>query len=412
MALATQCPHCHTTFRVAHDQLKLRAGIVRCGTCKQIFNGVEHLLPPDAIQSAGTQRPPEAAASGGKIEPGQPPVTPVVAPSYDSQHDGDMTFKPFQPIVTETSVKPAPEIPTEAPAAIQPEPIASPAIDLNLDQAEYEALEQMTQKHFIEAEQPWEDIPLKPSTLELPPIKMEAAENKAVLETEILQPSLPAAEETAIPDFLLAGIEDHRQHPSLAMNAISVSSADVCDEAENDFASEEPDFVKRGRQQQHYKRPRQLLFGIGALLLFIGAIAQATYTFRNQIAARLPQTKPLLASACAIVGCKVAWPEQIDLLTIEASELQALPNNSSAFSLTLLLRNHGSSTEAWPSIQLTLNDENERAVARRIFTPREYLGSAAEMEKGFASNTEQTLKIFFTLAQLKASGYRVYLFYP
>src|SRR6478735_717493 len=44
MALATQCPHCHTTFRVAHDQLKLRAGLVRCGSCKQIFNGIENLL--------------------------------------------------------------------------------------------------------------------------------------------------------------------------------------------------------------------------------------------------------------------------------------------------------------------------------------------------------------------------------
>ena len=151
---------------------------------------------------------------------------------------------------------------------------------------------------------------------------------------------------------------------------------------------------------------------IGALLLFIGALAQATYTFRNQIAARLPQSKPALIAACAIAGCKIEWPTQIDLLTIESSELQALPNNSNTFSLTLLLRNHGSSTEAWPNIQLTLNDENERAVVRRIFIPREYLGSAAEMEKGFPDNTEQTAKVFFTLAQLKASGYRVYLFYP
>ena len=54
MALATQCPHCHTTFRVAHDQLKLRAGMVRCGACKQVFNGVEHLLRPDDAAAAPT----------------------------------------------------------------------------------------------------------------------------------------------------------------------------------------------------------------------------------------------------------------------------------------------------------------------------------------------------------------------
>lgn len=46
MALATQCPHCYTSFRVANDQLKLHAGLVRCGNCKQTFNGIEHLLAP------------------------------------------------------------------------------------------------------------------------------------------------------------------------------------------------------------------------------------------------------------------------------------------------------------------------------------------------------------------------------
>lgn len=404
MALATECPHCHTTFRVAHDQLKLRAGIVRCGACKQIFNGVEHLLPPDAIQPAGILQPPEAPASIGKTEPNPPPV---VAPSH--AHDGDMTFKPFKAIVTDTSVKPAPEIPSEAPAAVPPEQSSSAlVIDPDLAQAEYEALEQMTQQHFMEAEQPWEDIPLRPSASELPP--MEMVEARPAAGPEQLPQGAPAAEEIALPDLTQAGIQDTRQNLSIETDSVAVSPTAVPGAAENEFA--EPDFVKRGRQQQRYQRPRQLLFGIVALLLFIGAIAQATYTFRNQIAARLPQTKPALITACAIVGCKVEWPEQIDLLTIESSELQALPDNSNAFSLTLLLRNHGSTTEAWPSIQLTLNDENERAVARRIFTPRDYLGSAAEIEKGFPSNTEQAVKIFFTLAQLKASGYRVYLFYP
>ncbi|WP_339936648.1 DUF3426 domain-containing protein [Undibacterium luofuense] len=47
MALATRCPHCQTTFRVANDQLKLHAGLVRCGACHQTFNGIEHLVPPD-----------------------------------------------------------------------------------------------------------------------------------------------------------------------------------------------------------------------------------------------------------------------------------------------------------------------------------------------------------------------------
>ncbi|MDP3785513.1 MAG: zinc-ribbon domain-containing protein, partial [Undibacterium sp.] len=55
MALATQCPHCHTSFRVANDQLKLHAGLVRCGQCQQTFDGIAHLLGPDGLpQNAAT----------------------------------------------------------------------------------------------------------------------------------------------------------------------------------------------------------------------------------------------------------------------------------------------------------------------------------------------------------------------
>lgn len=50
MSLATTCPHCHTTFKIAKDQLKLKAGLVRCGICQQVFNGVAHLVG-DATQA-------------------------------------------------------------------------------------------------------------------------------------------------------------------------------------------------------------------------------------------------------------------------------------------------------------------------------------------------------------------------
>eukprot|EP01042_Synura_sphagnicola_P033552 gene33552-43084_t len=48
MVLATQCPFCQTTFRVAQDQLTLRGGLVRCGSCKEVFDGNAHLLLPDS----------------------------------------------------------------------------------------------------------------------------------------------------------------------------------------------------------------------------------------------------------------------------------------------------------------------------------------------------------------------------
>ena len=57
MALATQCPHCYTSFRVANDQLKLYAGLVRCGSCQQTFNGIDHLLGPDQAPKVRPETP-------------------------------------------------------------------------------------------------------------------------------------------------------------------------------------------------------------------------------------------------------------------------------------------------------------------------------------------------------------------
>lgn len=73
MALATQCPHCNTTFRVASDQLKLRGGIVRCGACHEIFDGNASLVdlskaPADAPVTAPTAAPAAAPAVGALEE--------------------------------------------------------------------------------------------------------------------------------------------------------------------------------------------------------------------------------------------------------------------------------------------------------------------------------------------------------
>lgn len=42
--LATRCPHCQTSFRVTMAQLELREGKVRCGACREVFNGIDHLF--------------------------------------------------------------------------------------------------------------------------------------------------------------------------------------------------------------------------------------------------------------------------------------------------------------------------------------------------------------------------------
>lgn len=48
MSLATRCPECNTLFKVSLGQLQVREGQVRCGQCKVVFSGIDHLTAADS----------------------------------------------------------------------------------------------------------------------------------------------------------------------------------------------------------------------------------------------------------------------------------------------------------------------------------------------------------------------------
>lgn len=172
----------------------------------------------------------------------------------------------------------------------------------------------------------------------------------------------------------------------------------------------EPEFVKQSRLKERTGRTRRIVMGAGSALLVLTLTAQGVVTFRNVLAARYPQARPLLAGACAVFGCKVELPAQIDALSVETGELQSLGANT--FSFTTLLRNQDSLVQAWPQLELALTDANDKPLVRRVFTPAEYLPQGTAPAKGFAARSEQPVKLFFELNAVKASGYHIAIFYP
>lgn len=48
MTEITQCPQCGTHFKITKEQRKSHKGMVRCGSCKTVFNAAEHLYTPPA----------------------------------------------------------------------------------------------------------------------------------------------------------------------------------------------------------------------------------------------------------------------------------------------------------------------------------------------------------------------------
>lgn len=210
------------------------------------------------------------------------------------------------------------------------------------------------------------------------------------------------------PDEIERALEDLHQRPWRGQSSIRASGSDSMSYDE----AEEPDFVRHARRRQKVNYRLKWLYGFGSVLLAWILAAQLAYTYRDQLAQRVPQLAPLLQQACSYLDCRIHYPAPIHALAIESSELQALPAQANSFQLRILLRNRYDTTVAWPHLELSLNDVQESPVARRSFSPSEYLNSQEQLDAGFAARSEQAINLPFVLQGEQASGFRVYLFYP
>lgn len=380
MLLATQCPHCHTTFKVAHDQLKLQAGLVRCGVCHEVFNGVEHLASAAAMP-AGLP-----AAAGAE------PVTPEL---------------------------PIPATALQASAVV--ELLPGPVDDASLD---------MFDSFSVDMEAPGLTEPdLKTMTPvdgagpenwslneEFNPNQSEArlaAKVQTLLDAELLAAPMQAAPMQAAPEPTNATVA-----PTGYIDALMLDDHDVslilAQEASAQLVSdaEPPELGDLGFiRQAQVRRRMHWIISAATVLLLVTLIGQGLYQFRDILAASYPQTKSSLLALCNLAHCQIRLPAQLDAISYEADELHTLARPG-MFEFSLLLRNHSALPQAWPTIELTMKDNHKQPVIRRVFSPAQYLVNARDIANGFAGGQEQQVKLYFAVEQAPVTDYLVALFYP
>lgn len=297
--MITRCPFCHTYFRVRAEQLAARAGQVRCGKCKRVFDAPEHLIEESApVQEHAAERTNTAAVESAPAAVGN-----GVAEGQDSA----ITASPEQGVETVLELEGA------------------------------EVFEATT--HAFE--------PAQPESVEFG--------------------TAPGADAF---DFGPAADADTGEHA------------------------------------------RRWPWLVGAILLLLVLLAQAAYYYRSAILALFPQAKPYAVALCATLRCDLPLPRRIDLMSIEASDLQADTTNPNIMVMSATLKNRAIYDQQFPMLELTLTDPQDQPVVRRVLAPLDYLGKAANVRAGFPANSEIAIKVYFEGSQVKATGYRLYLFYP
>ncbi len=166
------------------------------------------------------------------------------------------------------------------------------------------------------------------------------------------------------------------------------------------------------RKARFPSAPRRIppwIGGTASALLLVLLLAQTAYFLRDTLVSRLPQTRPALEQACAVLGCTLSLPKNLALLQIVGSDLQT--EASGRLKLILTLGNRAGHAQAWPVLVLTLTDQRSRPLARRSFAPSEYLNDARRIAAGIPPRSEQPLSLPLTVRDLAPMGFDLQLTY-
>ncbi|MBW7902847.1 MAG: zinc-ribbon domain-containing protein [Rhodocyclaceae bacterium] len=363
--MLTRCPACRTTFRVTPEQLKARAGKVRCGKCQAVFNALDTLVE---------------APAGGPREAG----------------DDDGVRVRLEPEIAEQSLAPAER--TDSPEGTSE---ASPdALPESPSEAPFETL---SETPLIEAAT---EAPTAPDGAdefrEESPIGVDKAAISGEIADILLAP--PRGPEPAeAPPLSPEAVRDSALAAGLVAARESTQVPGYNKWAEGAFT---------GAPTIAEPAARPLWPFVLAALLLVGALAgQAVHHFRAELAVASPGLRPALAAFCAVLGCDIPPPRHGDLVSIESSDLQIDAARGGLLALSATLKNRAPYAQSWPLLELTLTDVRDQAVLRRVLAPADYLPAPAD-PAAFPPNGEVGVRLWLEAKDVAAAGYRLYVFYP
>jgi hypothetical protein len=98
-----------------------------------------------------------------------------------------------------------------------------------------------------------------------------------------------------------------------------------------------------------------------------------------------------LDPVCARLGCRLPLRHDVAALDLLSRDIRPHPSVDGALMISATLRNDAAFAQAWPTVEITLSDLDERRVAMRRFQPREYLGDARAIAAGIAPGASAAL---------------------
>lgn len=157
---------------------------------------------------------------------------------------------------------------------------------------------------------------------------------------------------------------------------------------------------------------QQTFFGFANTMLLLLLAMQMAYHYRTELTVLAPDNRPVLDRYCRLMGCSVPYPQKIEQLGIETSDLQKNETRQPVVStLSAVIRNYAPYPQALPLLQLSLLDAKDQLTANRVFAPQEYLSDENQKKQFIDQHEDLEIILNFDSNQLDAFGYRLNLLY-
>ncbi|KPG95075.1 hypothetical protein AEQ67_20975 [Pseudomonas sp. RIT-PI-q] len=372
-SFVTQCPHCQTSFRVSHSQLSVARGVVRCGSCLQVFNAAKQLLE----QRVGKDAP--------------APVAPAIVEQPEQRAISQKQWTAAE--LDLDSLDLDEELARLEQREIQP----------TTEFGRHREDSLSARRDHAETEEPWSDSLFSESAAD----RAQAAEDDLPeLELE------PSNHERTEPSLSLEPVEldDEPQPPQLRLHdpldaPLHHERLSATDEIDDDLPSIEPlrkkrepavrvealhDLTDDPLQLDWQKRRSpwgRRFFWVLLIVLGAAALAGQYVAYHFDELARQDQYRPWFQQLCPQIGCTV--PSKVDIAKIKSSNLvvRSHPDFSGALVVDAIIYNRAPFSQPFPLLELRFADLNGHLIASRRFKPGEYLNGDLE---GMAEMPPQT----------------------
>lgn len=245
-------------------------------------------------------------------------------------------------------------------------------------------------------------VPPKPETAPAPapqePVPPVSAADAP--STEPSKTDEPQGEPAPVPDPMTdASEEPPAAEPPLQIDSPPAAAPDPL-----------PSFVRQAQRRAFWRKPwvrGGLLLLLLSLLALLGV--QVAHHWRDQLASRVPATRPALETLCDPLACEVASPRQLDDVVIDSSVL--LRRGPGRYSFNVVVRNKSALEVAAPALELTLTALNDEVLVRRVLLPHEWPRPVNTLPPGAEWPVQFDLALDGPSDQVM-TGYRAILFYP